>query len=119
VADDYNLTWRSGRDLPPLSQLRYGLTTHRGVPVRFLIQLEYWHAGKWLEVARSEHDVDGPAYRNVEISGIHVDVMHPDGEQGNKLTGWPPQPANEAMGDAEHFLRVNANRFVRRFEKWL
>jgi len=59
------------------------------------------------------------AYRKVEETGIHLDIHHPDGTQLRKLDHWPPQPSNVAMGQAEAFLRANAQRYVRRFEKWL
>lgn len=63
--------------------------------------------------------MDGPAYRNVELAGLHVDLHKPDGSQFLKLTGFPPEPANGAMGTADEFLRENAESYVERFERWL
>jgi hypothetical protein len=115
----YDREWVANGDLPRLSRLRFRLTTDGGTPTRFLIQLEYWHAGEWLEVARADHDVDGPAYRNVERSGIHIDIYHPERGQIGKIQQWPPQPADKAMGVAEDFLRRHAETYVRRFVSWL
>lgn len=115
----YDREWTSRRRLPPRSRLRTGLTTRRGTPVEFLVQLEYYHEDVWLQVARFEHDASGPIYRDVERAGLHLDVHHPDGSQVAKLTHWQPQPANEAMGTADDYLRERANELIRRFESWL
>jgi len=116
---EYGKEWSTERGLPACSRLRLGLTTERGTPSRFVVQLEYWHAGAWLQVARFDHDRDDPAYRNVEISGRHLDIYHPNGEQVMKDESWAPEPADDAMGKAEDFLRANADQLVRRFEQWL
>jgi hypothetical protein len=116
---DYEREWFSERGLPGLARLHMAHTNRQGRPVRFLVQLEYWHAGEWLVVARFDHEQDGPAYRNVEETGLHLDIYLPDGTQIRKLDHWPPQPSNVAMGKAEAFLRANAQPYVRRFEKWL
>lgn len=101
------------------SRLRVGLTKQTGVPVRFIVQLEYRHERAWLPVARFDHDAFGPTYRNVERVGLHLDLYAPTGEQIEKVTRWSPQPADEAMGEAEGYLRQHARRYVERFEGWL
>lgn len=116
---EYEREWTGQRGLPDGARIRVGLTKRGGRPIRFLVQLEYEDEGEWLAVARSEHDVNGPSYRNVELAGIHIDLHQPDGQQFSKLTGFPPEPANEAMGRAEDFLRQHADAYVRRFESWL
>lgn len=115
----YDREWTTRRRLLPETQLRAGLSKRQGYPVAFLVQLEYWHAGEWLQVARFEHDARGPDYRNVERAGLHLDIHHPDGRQVAKITDWPPLPANEAMGVADDYLHEQAEPFVRRFETWL
>lgn len=116
--EEYDREWTTRRGLPDRSRLRLGLTKRSGVPVRFLVQLEHDRDGAWLPVARFDHDASGPAYRNVELVGLHLDVYDPDGVQVVKERRWPPQSADEAVGDAETYLRANAERFVRRFESW-
>lgn len=116
---DYNREWTTERGMPASSRLRVGLTTEIGSPIRFVVQVEYWDGGKWVEVVRSDHDRDGPAYRNVERSGLHMDVYHPEEGQFAKRQVSGPLPANEAMGRAARYLRANAEQFVRRFEEWL
>lgn len=116
---DYEREWTTGTDLPPRTRLRIGYSSTRGTPTSFVVQLEYWHAGEWLQVARFEHRGDGEPYQDVERSGLHLDFHRPDGEQHRKLTHWQPQSSNKAMIQAEDYLRENAENIVRRFEKWL
>lgn len=105
--------------MPKGSRFRVGLTTGRGTPLRFLVQVEFAHKGRWFEVARSDHDRQGPPYRDVELSGLHIDLYHPERGQFTKrrLTG--PLPADIAMGRAARYLLANAEEYVRRFEGWL
>ena len=116
---EYEREWTSQRGLPPRTRLRFGLTKRGGVPVRFLVQLEYVHDGRWRPVARFDHDASGPTYRNVELVGLHLDVYGPEGEQVKKVTQFPPLPASEAMGRAEEYLLERVEPMVRRFEAWL
>lgn len=83
-----------------------------------MVQLEYVHDGRWLPVARFDHDAYGPAYRNVERVGLHLDVYDPDGAQIEKRWAWTPQPAEDAIAAAEEYLRERAERMIRRFESW-
>lgn len=105
--------------LPPSTRLRIGLTTYRGNPERFVVQLEYHHGGSWLQVVRSDHESGGAPYRDVERSGLHFDFYDADGSQIEKATYGPPVPANVAMMRAERILRRDAEKLIRRFEKWL
>lgn len=105
-------------EIPPRSRLHVGLTASGGQPIRFLVQLEYWDGEKWLPVVRFDHDSEGPAYRDVERSGLHLDVYDPQGRQIEKVTRWPPEAADSAMPRAERYLRRNAEQFVRRFQAW-
>lgn len=105
--------------LPQPTRLRFGYSRRGSELLRFVVQLEYWHAGKWLQVARFEHDDEGPNYRNVKEAGLHLDLYNPAGDQVEKVTWWTPQPANEAMGVADAYIREHAERLTRRFETWL
>lgn len=71
-----------------------------------------------MNVPRFEHRTAG-SYRDVEVAGLHLDVHNPEKEQVAKLTHWPPEPSNTAMGRAERYLRQNAEELVERFESWL
>lgn len=96
---------------PGVTRIRFGLTTQRGVPTRFLVQLGYHVPGKrtgrglqsgdWRPVARFDHDVSGPGYRNLDLVGLHMDLYDPDGRQRAKKTDFPPRPAKEALPAAE------------------
>lgn len=127
------MTWDNGYDREwtddievGRTRIRYGLTVERGVPIEFLVQLEYlvpggdeWNPGDWRPVARFDHDASGPEYRNVEQVGLHLDVYDPTGRQRFKKTDFPPQPANEALPAAERYLKEEHERLVRRFEGWM
>lgn len=117
--EEYEREWTTRRGLPTHSRLRFGLTTCAGVPVRFVVQLEHRHGGGWLPVARFDHDAFGPAYRDVERVGLHLDVYDPNGVQIEKVTRFPPTPSKQAMGRAEEYLRERAERLVTRFQSWL
>lgn len=123
----YDRTWVDSV-VPGRTRVRYGLTTEGGVPVRFLVQLEY-HIGadrtglegdisRWRPVARFDHDRDGPAYRNVGVTGLHLDVLRPDGTQVEKLAGFPPVTLVDAIRFADGYLRDHHDLLIRRFEEW-
>lgn len=116
---DYDREWTTRRRLPANTRLRFGLTKRSGLPVQFLVQLEYRHGDAWRPVARFDHDAFGPTYRDVELVGLHLDIHTPDSEQIEKVTRFPPLPADESMGRAEEYLRERAERLARRFEGWL
>ena len=105
-------------ELPESTGLHVAYTAIGGSPVVFLVQLEQWDGRTWRAVARFDHDADGPAYREVERSGLHLDLYDPTGEQVERVAHWRPQASNEAMGKAEDYIRENADYFVRRFERW-
>lgn len=115
----YDREWTTERGMPAGSRFRVGLTTRQGTPIRFVVQVEYYHSGQWVEVARSDHDWNGPPYRDVKLAGLHIDLYHPERGQFAKRGLSGPLPANEAMGRAARYLRANAERYVRRFEGWL
>lgn len=119
MTGEYETTWLSRAGLPPGQRLRFGLTTERGVPVEFLVQLEYWHGGVWLPVARFDQDREHSGYRDAETAGLHMDVLDPDGTQIHKKTGFPPVPINDAPDYAETYLVLHHQRLVQRFEKGL
>jgi len=98
---EYDREWTTRRRLPANSRLHLGLTKRAGVSLRFLFQLEYRHEDGRLPVARFDHDAFGPAYRDVELVGLHLDLYDPDGDQIEKVTHFPPLPADEAVGRAE------------------
>jgi len=114
---DYEREWTTARDFPPGQRLHFGLTTERGAPVRLLCQLEYWHGGMWLPVARFDHDATGPAYRDIERAGLHMDIYAPDGTQTQKKTDFQPVSVNQALDYAERYLRTHRERLTRRFKR--
>lgn len=110
------------------TRMRYGLTTERGTPVLFLVQLEYRPQGErngevrssaeWRVVARFDHDGSGPEYRDVDLVGLHMDVYGPDGAQRRKKDDFPPVELEQAMKRAEQYLMREHDRLVERFERW-
>ncbi|AUX10576.1 hypothetical protein AArcSl_2965 [Halalkaliarchaeum desulfuricum] len=113
---DYEVTPPPER-LADRVQLRTAFSTESGEVTRFMIQLEYWIDGDWQEIVRYDHDQDAPGGHDVTEEGLHRDVYR-DGEKYRTEEVSPPIPANEAFDYAEEDLRENAERFVKRFEKW-
>ncbi len=126
--DRYDREWVSDVDVGR-TRIRYGLTTKSRVPVKFLVQLEYlipgrwdgdtWIPGDWRIVARFDHDVDGPEYRNVDRVGLHLDIYDPNGIQRRKKTDFPPVELRQAMKRAEQYLTREHDSLVRRYERWM
>lgn len=124
----YGREWTSDVDLGR-TRIRYGLTTERGIPVEFLVQLEYrdpesnrgwrWNPDAWYAVARFDHERDGPAYRDIEETGLHLDVLRPDGTQLPKRHDFPPVQINQAMRYADDYLRHHHDFLIERFVRWL
>lgn len=119
----YDRTWVDSV-VPGRTRIRYGLTTRRGVPIRFLVQLEYLVSGEqngadWRPVARFDHDATGPPYRNVDLVGLHMDIYGPDRTQRRKKTDFPPVELTQAMKRAEQFLKQDHDRLIRRYERWM
>lgn len=98
-------------------QLRTAFSTEQGEVVQFMIQLEYWLDGDWMEVVRYDHDRDASGGHDVTEEGLHRDVYR-DGKKHRAEDVSPPIPANEAFDCAEEDLRENVEQFIERFEKW-
>lgn len=125
--DRYEREWTDDVEVGE-TQIRYGLTTDSGLPVKFLVQLEYhpqsdadnkFDSRDWLAVARFDHDAAGPPYRNVERVGLHMDVLKPNGTQLPKRRDFPPIPLNQAMRYADDYLRYHHDFLIGRFVEWL
>lgn len=112
MPDDYETAYR--RSLPGPLQVRIGFDTDRGDVERFVVQLEYWHAGAWREVVRYDHD---PAVHDVTVDGVHVDLYR-DGAKVETRIVSPPMPAPRALDYAEEHLVTHLKEHVRRFERW-
>ena len=96
---------------------RLGYTHVRGNVTRFVLQLEYRRGDGWTPIVRYDHDPASTHGHDVENEGLHLDVYR----DGRKVrTEWvaPPMPAGVALDVAEDHLNENAQRFVRRFERW-
>jgi len=120
MAGEYDREWTTRMDDPArATRLRFGLSTVDGRPVRFLVQLEYERDGEWRPVARFDHERGGPAYRDVEISGLHLDVYAPDGTQRRKVTGFPPIDETAAVPAAEQYLHRHYQRMIEEYERCL
>lgn len=125
---EYDREWTAAVDLGR-SRIRYGLSTERGTPVAFLVQLEYRILrtedsdssipGGWHAVARFDHESAGPAYRNVGEVGLHLDVLQPDGTQLTKRRDFPRISIERAMRYADDYLRHHHDFLITRFRRWL
>lgn len=119
MTGEYDTVWLSRAGLPPGQRLRFGLTTERGVPVAFLVQLEYWFAGEWFDVARFDHDRDSDERHDVSTSGLHLDVLRPDGTKLQTPRGFPPVPIRDAVKYAERYFTHHHETLVSDFRRML
>lgn len=116
--DAYAREWTVPMDDPDRrTRLRFGITKCRGAPVHFVVQLEYRHAGSWLEVARFDHDRHGRAYADVRSEGLHLDVYDLNGNQKRKEQHFDPMPEKPAVAYAERFLKREYQRLITEFEE--
>ena len=98
-------------------QLRWAFSTDEGEVTEFVVQLEYWLGDDWTAVVRYDHNPDLEAGHDVTVEGVHRDVYRDGGKVDVKtITG--PIPAGDAFNYAQRDLRENAERYVRRFERW-
>jgi len=113
---DYEITPPPDR-LADRVQIRTAFSTDRGEVRRFMIQLEYWLDGEWVEVVRYDHDASAEGGHDVTEEGLHRDVYREGAKlRSESVSG--PIPANDAFEHAEEDLRENAERFIKRFEQW-
>lgn len=113
---DYEVTPPPDR-LADRVQLRTAFTTEKGEVVRFLVQLEYWLDGNWAHVVRYDHDREAPGGHDIAEEGLHMDVLRDGQKVDVKDVSGPISPA-EGLNRAEDDLRENAERYIKRFEKW-
>lgn len=93
----------------PYARIRRELTVDEGVPVRFVYQLEYNVEASydgvpphdWRQVARFDHDVDGP--HDVADEGLHIDLYR-DGGKYAQLYDFPRIPLTEVPDFCQEFL---------------
>lgn len=102
----------------PGTRLRFELTVERGVPVRFVYQLEHDHQSgvrpgeesDWRQVARMDHDAEGP--HDVREEGLHLDVYDDSGRKVAQVTGFPDMSIRQAPDYCERYLERNAAYLV-------
>lgn len=58
----------------PNARVRSELDVRRGIPTRFVVQLEYRVDSEWSVVARFDHDSTGEQSHDVTEDGLHMDV---------------------------------------------
>lgn len=125
---EYDREWIAAVDSGS-SRIRYWLSTERGTPVAFLVQLECRIPraadressipGGWYAVARFDHESGGPGYRDVAEVGLHLDVLRPDGTQLPKRRDFPRVPIEQAMRFADDYLRHHHDFLIARLRRWL
>lgn len=107
----------------PYARIRRELDTEGGVITRFIYQLEYNAAASlddlpphdWREVARFDHNTDGP--HDVSKEGLHIDVYR-DGEKYMQSYDFPKVPLEDTPSFCQRYLEENADFLIDRFERW-
>lgn len=97
---------------------RVGFDREKDTVYQFVVQLEYYHDGRWQPVVRYDHDSQGGKQsHDVTEEGLHIDIYR-DGEKHVTEYVSPPLPAKHALDRAEDHLRNNLKRYVDRYETW-
>jgi hypothetical protein len=99
------------------AQIRGGISTEKGDVTRFFIQLEYWLDGEWFEVIRFDHDPEAEMGHDITEEGLHMDIYR-DGVKYRVKDDFPPVKLNRAPRYGTTYIRENAERLIRRFERW-
>lgn len=107
----------------PYARIRRELEVENGIPVRFVYQLEYnVEASRdglpphdWRQVARFDHDIDGP--HNVAEEGLHIDLYR-DGERYEQSRDFPDVEVTDMPDFCQGYLEQNVDYFLDRFERW-
>ncbi|MCH7661519.1 MAG: hypothetical protein IH933_13385 [Euryarchaeota archaeon] len=106
----------------PYARIRRELAVEDGVPIRFVYQLEYNTEASldglpphdWRQVARFDHDVDGP--HDVTNEGLHIDLYR-DGEKYEQTYDFPRVELTDAPDFCQQYLQQNADYLLGRFER--
>jgi hypothetical protein len=107
----------------PYARIRRELAVENGVPVRFVYQLEYNMQASygglpphdWRQVARFDHDVEGP--HDVADEGLHIDLYR-DGRKYEQTYDFPPIELTDTPDFCQRYLEQNADYLLERFEQW-
>jgi len=107
------------RPLPGPVQVRIGFDRQKDTVTRFVVQLEYHHAGAWQPVVRYDHDGTGESEHAHDVTedGVHMDIYR-DGEKHVTEYVAPPLDGGVALDRAEDHLQNNLERFTNRYEQW-
>jgi hypothetical protein len=81
------------------------------------VQLEYWLDGEWLEVVRFDHAPDAEMGHDITEEGLHMDIYR-EGVKHCVKGDFPPVKLNRAPRYCTAYIRENAERLIRRFERW-
>jgi hypothetical protein len=92
----------------PLAWVRSEIDTHRGIPTRFVVQLEYRIDGEWRAVVRFDHDQTGEQSHDITEEGLHMDVYR-NGEKYRVERGFPPVSLRRAPRYCKSYVKSNAD----------
>jgi hypothetical protein len=101
----------------PHARLRVEIDRERGVPTRFVVQLERRVGEEWCEVVRFDHDPENPMGHDVADEGLHMDVYR-DGEKVRVKDDFPPVNLTQAPRYCIAYITEHAPALLRRFEQW-
>ena len=101
----------------PHARVRVEMDKERGVPTRFVVQLERRVNGDWAEVVRFDHDPENPMGHDVVEDGLHMDVYR-DGEKVRVKDDFPPVNLTQAPRYCIAYIEEHADVLLRRFEQW-
>lgn len=101
----------------PHARVRVELETERGVPIRFVIQLERRVGGEWRQVVRFDHDGGADGGHDITEEGLHMDVYR-NGEKIRVKDDFPPVHLTHAPRYCTLYIEQYAEQLLRRFDQW-
>lgn len=99
----------------PDGRLWYSFETDGPRVTQFVVQLECWIEGDWMEVARFDHD---PETHDIRIEGLHMDIYR-EGEKYRVDRDFPRLSPNAGLNFSISYLQARNEHLIERYKSWL
>jgi|GEM_PF-708473 len=102
----------------PKTRICANVNTDAGEVTDFVVAYEYEVEGRWMPVARFDHDPHSPYGHDIEAEGLHMDLF----KQGQKYTvvraKFPYVRPNHGPRYCIEYIKHNHEALIERFERW-
>lgn len=88
------------------------------------VQLEYNLAqrcdgkGDWTDIARFDHNPSSEEGHDIRREGLHMDIVHPNGDDRKTTHFAPGIKVNSAPGVCEDYFDKNNEKICRKYANW-